>query len=184
MTSLLAMFALVGSIASANIPAQPEWKNDYRAARQLSLDGKKPLAVFIGSGVSGWEKVSNDGGFDQKVNQLLKDNYVCVYIDTNSEAGKSLAKDFSVTTKGLVISDRTGKTQAFYHSGELSKDLLAKAVERYSDVNRESQGTETVVHLSPPAPAAAAVQYQSTCPTCPNYAPSFGGCPNGNCNRR
>ena len=181
MTSLLSMIALVVSIASANIPAQPEWKNDYRAARQLSLDGKKPLAVFIGSGVSGWEKVSSEGGFDQKVNQLLTDNYVCVYIDTNSEAGKNLAKDFAVTNKGLVISDKTGKTQAFHHSGELSKDLLAKAIERYSDANRESPGTETVVHLSPPP---AAVRYQSTCPTCPNYAPSLGGCANGNCNRR
>lgn len=169
MSTLIAVIALAGSTIG-NIPAQPEWKNDYREARQLALEGKKPLAVFIGSGAL--------GGFDPKVAQLLKDKYVCVYVNTDTAAGKNLAKQFEVDDKGLVISDKTGSVEAFHHSGDLSKDLIEKALVRYAD-KADAQTTESVVHLAP----KPAVQYQSTCPNCPNYVPSFGGCPNGNCPR-
>lgn len=176
MSSWIVMVALAGSLASANIPEQPKWEKSYSEARTWAIEHQKPLAVFIGSGVSGWEKVSKDG-FDPKVNQLLKDKYVCVYIDTDTAAGKDWAKAFAVDAKGLVISDKAGNTQAFHHNGDLSKDLLAKAVEKYADVN-VAQATETVTTLNPPAPA---IRYQSTCPSCPNYVPGYSTCPNGNC---
>ena len=118
--NVFAILALAGSLASANIPAQPTWLKDYREARQAAIDGKKPLAVFIGSGVSGWEQVSKDGSFDPKVYQLLKEKYVCVYVNTDSTVGKNLAKAFEVSGKGLVISDKVGTTQAFNHSGDLT----------------------------------------------------------------
>jgi hypothetical protein len=175
------MVALAGSLASANIPQQPKWEKSYFEARTWAVEKQKPLAVFIGSGVSGWEQVSKDG-FDPKVYQLLKDKYVCVYVDTNTDAGKSLAKAFAVDAKGLVISDKTGNTQAFHHNGDLSKDLLAKAVEKYSEV-AVAASTESVATLAP-APvviAAPTIQYQSTCPSCPNYVPGYSTCPNGNC---
>jgi len=176
MSSFIAIVALAGSLASANIPEQPKWEKSYFEARTWAVENQKPLAVFIGSGVSGWEKVSKDGSFDAKVYQMLKEEYVCVYVDTDTDAGKNLAKAFAVDAKGLVISDKTGNTQAFHHSGDLSKDLLAKAVERYADVP-QAKGTESVATLNPPA----VVKYQSSCPNCPNYVPSFSSCPNGNC---
>jgi hypothetical protein len=159
MTACIAMVALAGSVFG-NIPAQPEWKSDYREARQLALEGKKPVAVFIGNGSSGWK-----GQFDAKLHKLLKDKYVCVYVDTSTTAGKSLAKEFAVSSSGLVISDKTGQTQSFNHSGELSKELLEKALVRYADLE-VAQGTESVSQLAPKP-----VIYQSTCPSCPNYAP-------------
>ena len=156
MTSWFAIVALAGSLASANIPEQPKWEKSYFEARTWAMEREKPLAVFIGSGVSGWEKVSKDGAFDAKVYQLLKDKYVCVYIDTDKEEGKELAKQFAVDAKGLVISDKSGNTQAFYHSGDLSNSVLAKAVERYADVS-EAKSTETVATLEPPPAPAPAV---------------------------
>ncbi len=175
----IAIVALAGSLASANIPEPPKWEKSYFEARTWAAERHKPLAVFIGSGVSGWEKVSKEGSFDAKVYQLLKDKYVCVYIDSDTETGKSLAKDFAVGGKGLVISDKTGNTQAFHHSGDLSKELLVKAVERYADAP-DAKSTESVVALAPPP---APVKYQSYCPSCPNYAPGFSSCPGGNCPR-
>src|SRR5580658_8385406 len=133
MSSWIAIVALAGSLASANIPEQPKWEKNYFDARTWAAERQKPLAVFIGSGVSGWEKVSKDGAFDPKVYQLLKDKYACVYIDSDTEAGKEMAKRFAVETKGLIISDKTLNTEAFYHNGDLSKDLVAKALERYAD---------------------------------------------------
>jgi hypothetical protein len=182
MQSLLAIVALAGSIA--NIPDRPQWQNDYRTAA-LAAEGKKPLAVFVGSGVNGWEQVAKDGGFDAKVAQLLKDKYVCVYVDTKTTSGTNLAKQFAVDGKGLVISDKVGKTQAFYHNGDLSHDLLVKALERYADC-AESQGTETITDLAPPPVYQPATRFQNIYPTSPNFAPagfspSFGGAPNGGC---
>jgi len=176
MSSFIAIVALAGSLASANIPEQPKWEKSYFEARTWAAERQKPLAVFIGSGVSGWEKVSKDGQFDAKVFQLLKDKYVCVYVDTDTETGKKLAQVFAVDRKGLVISDKTGNTQAFHHSGDLSKDMLAKAVERYADV-AQANSTESVATLAPPP----VIKYQSTCPSCPNYVPGYSTCPNGNC---
>jgi hypothetical protein len=175
MHTMIAIVALAGSLASANIPEQPKWEKSYFDARTWAMERQKPLAVFIGSGVSGWEKVAKEGGFDPKVYQLLKDKYVCVYIDIDTETGKALAKQFAVDKKGLVISDKAGTTQAFHHSGDLSKELLAKAVERYSEVN-VAQSTESVTTLAPPT---APVQY--SCPSCPNYGGYRSSCPNGNC---
>ncbi len=178
MNAWIAIVALAGSLASANIP-EPKWEKGYFEARASALENQKPLAVFIGSGVSGWEKVAKEGNFDPKVNQLLKDKYVCVYVDTDTEAGKALAKAFVVDAKGLVISDKSGKKQAFYHNGDMSKDLLVKAFEKYAD-GKDAAVTDTTATINPPAPVAAPV-YQSSCPNCPNYRPSFSSCPNGNC---
>jgi hypothetical protein len=149
MTTWIAIVALAGSLASANIPEPPKWEKNYYDARTWAVQRQKPLAVFIGSGVSGWEKVSKDGSFDPKVYQLLKEKYVCVYIDSDTEAGKGLAKRFEVAGKGLVIGDKTGNTQAFHHSGEMSKTLLVKAIERYADAG-EAKSTETAAVLEPP----------------------------------
>jgi hypothetical protein len=178
MQILCAVAALLSGLATANIPEQPQWQKSYSDARVWAADKQKPLAVFIGSGVSGWEKLSKDGAFDPKVYQLLKDKYACVYIDSDTEAGKEMAKRFAVETKGLIISDKTLNTEAFYHNGDLSKDLVAKALERYADTAVAST-TETAAALAPSAPV---MQY--SCPSCPNYGGSYGGCPGGNCPRR
>ena len=174
-----AIIALAGSIVSANnIPEQPQWQKSYSDARTSAAERQKPLAVFIGSGVSGWEKLSKDGSFDPKVYQLLKDKYVCVYINTDTELGKAQAKQFAVEVKGLVISDKTLNTEAFYHNGDMSKELVAKALERYADT-AVATSTDTAAVLAPaPAPV---MQY--SCPSCPNYGGS-GGCASGNCSRR
>jgi hypothetical protein len=162
--NVFAILALAGSLASANIPAQPKWSKDYREARQAAISAKKPLAVFIGSGSAGWEQV---GKFDPKVYQTLKEKYVCVYVNTDTTAGKNLAKAFDVNGKGLVISDKAGTTQAFYHNGELNGELLQKALVRYSDTD-VAQGTESVSALVPPPQP---IQYRNY----PTFVPSFGG---------
>jgi hypothetical protein len=177
MQILSAIIALAGSIASANnIPEQPQWQKNYSDARTWAAERQKPLAVFIGSGVSGWEKLSKDGNFDPKVYQLLKDKYACVYIDTDTEAGKVMAKRFAVDVKGLVISDKTLNTEAFYHNGDMSKELVAKALERYADTP-VAASTETAAALAP----APVMQY--SCPSCPNFGGYRSSCPNGNCPR-
>jgi hypothetical protein len=149
MQTFLAVFALAGGIASGNIPAQPKWQADYFDARARAIDDKRPLAVFIGSAKNDWPKGVRDAT-DLRVAQLLREQYVCVLVDTDTASGKQLANQFAVSGKGLVISDRSGNSQQFHHSGDVSRDDLVKALQRYSDTNRPFRATETLAQLSPP----------------------------------
>ena len=137
-TSFLVL-ALTGSVAAD--AANPTWQNDYVAARsQVQREGK-PLAVFIGSGESGWEKVS---ALSNEVKQVLANKYICVYVDSKIDEGKRLADAFEMPGGlGIVISDKTGDLQAFRHEGNLSNEALTTYLVRYSDPNRVVQTTDS-----------------------------------------
>jgi hypothetical protein len=140
-TSIL-VFALTGSVAAD--AASLTWQNDYVMARsQVQREGK-PLAVFIGLGESGWEKVGKDNALSNEVKRVLANKYTCVYVDSKTDEGKRLAKDFEMPGGlGLVISDKTGDLQVFHHQGTLSNEALATYLVRYADPNRVVQTTDS-----------------------------------------
>lgn len=145
----------------------PNWSTEYSAARQQGESAGKPLAIFIGSGARGWEKISRNG-LVAETNELLAANYVCVYIDTATEKGKSLATAFDIPDGlGIVISDRTGKLQAFYHAGDLAREDLDRYLRRFADPRLVVRSTES-------NPGNERRSY---------YGPAAGGCPNGRCPR-
>ncbi len=176
MNALIALIALSGNFAENNIPAKwtPTWQNDYRQAKLQASEAGKPLAVFIGTGKTGWETIAKDGKIDEQAAKLLNSKFVCVYIDAETSSGHKLAEAFEVKNKGLVISDRTGNSQAFSHTGDLSQTDLTKALEKYSDANRVVLSTESVEEVAPPpAPKTyqqGTIRYYGTAPasTCPN----------------
>lgn len=164
MQSLIAVIALAGGIASGNIPERPRWQSDYFDARSRAMEAKLPLAVFIGSNKSDWQNGVRES-VDPKISQALRDQYVCVFVDTDTAAGRKLAADFAVNGKGLIISDRSGNSQQFHHSGDVSRDNLIKALQRYADPNRTFRTTETLAQISPPpAPPAPAYNPYSYAP--------------------
>jgi hypothetical protein len=120
--------------------------------------------VFVGSGKADSGKGVRDS-LDPKVSQWLREKYVCVFVDSDTAAGKKLAADFAVNGKGLIISDRSGNSQQFHHSGDLSRDNLVKALERYADPNRSFRATESLAQLSPPPNAPPYKPY--------SYAPAI-----------
>ena len=173
MHTSIAVLAVVGSFASANVRDVPVWQNEYRQARLKAAGDQKPLAVFVGSGKSGWAGVTPDGANDRRANELLASRYVCLYVDTDTAAGRKLAASFELAGGGLVISDRTGESQAFSHRGKLDREQLVRALERYSDPNHVVKATETNVPVAAaPQPVAAPV-YQPAYQ--PIMAPPFGG---------
>jgi hypothetical protein len=151
------------------IPERPTWLNDYGVASKRGIAAQKPLAVFIGTGEVGWEKVSKEGELGTEAKQLLEAHYVCVYVDMNKKAGRELAEAFAILEGvGLVISDRTGQLQAFRHGGTLKPSELDRTLRRYAELNRVATTTETREDLAPPV-----VQPVSHPPV--RYAPvSFG----------
>src|SRR5262249_1929447 len=104
----------------------------------------RPLAVFVGSGDAGYNGVSRQGTLTTGVRKLLKDGYVCVYLDADKPGCQKLIDALEITRgNGLVVSDRTGQLQAFHHDGTLSDAALARQLQRFSNPTFAIRTTET-----------------------------------------
>lgn len=173
-SSLVVALAVATAAPADNV----SWMTDYSAAVQKGGSEGKPVAVFIGTGKTGWNKLSQEGQLANESLQILKQSYVCVYIDAKTEEGKALADAFQVPDGvGIILSDRTGKLQAFRHEGDLPDGRIAQYLERFADPTLVVQTTvSNPSRRSNYAPAGAAGAapggYCPTCPTCPN-----GRCP-------
>jgi hypothetical protein len=131
MHTAMALAALTLSAATGNVSGTPAWLDDYQVARARVADVGKPLVVVIGRGEAGWRDVVRDG-LDPAVTKVLADKFVCLYADTTTAKGQQLAAALRVR-QGVVISDRTGKSQAFNASGTVSRSDLMTALVRYAD---------------------------------------------------
>jgi hypothetical protein len=158
----------------------PPWQDNYTTALAAGARAKKPLAVFIGSGARGWEKLCREGNLSDASRKQLARDYICVYVDAASERGKRLARAFSMT-QGLVLSTRDGEEQAFRHSGRLSAEELEAALLRHASepVAARTETLQQRVSYSynpatpAPAPAPARTVYPASFPPV-RYA-GFGG---------
>jgi hypothetical protein len=121
----------------------PNWMTDYAAARQQSEKEKKPMVVVLSSGKKGWQKLSRDGKLGNVAMRFLADKYICLYVNTATADGRELAADFEMSGLGIVISDQSGRRQAFRHEGDLEGSAIDRYLERYSDPDRVLQFTET-----------------------------------------
>jgi hypothetical protein len=153
----------------------------YRQAKDIAAQAQKPLVVVIGSGSAGWDDVV---AMEDDTATAVRANFVCCYIDKNTERGAQLAREFEmVDTTGVVMSDRTGELQAFRRTGKMESAELHRAALRYSDPAFVVRTTETQV------PVQQANYYSNYAPPpmqggCPNCQQGQGNCPscaNGNC---
>lgn len=167
-------WVLALAVATAAPADNVSWMTDYSAAIEKGSKEGKPVAVIIGTGKAGWNKLSAEGQLTDESLQILKQSYVPVYIDARTEAGKALADAFGVPEGvGIVLSDRTGKLQAFRHEGDLPDSRIAQYLERFADPTLVVQTTvSNPSRRSNYGPGGAAAGYCPTCPTCPN-----GRCP-------
>jgi hypothetical protein len=130
------------ALAMGNLSTAPTWQNDYRTATaQVSASGK-PMVVFVGQ--TGPESVIREGAFSPEMNRLLAQKFVCVYVNTNKTEGQALAQAFQIT-KGVIISDATGTSQAFSLAGDISAAEFTKTLLVYQDVKKDVKKTETIV---------------------------------------
>jgi hypothetical protein len=152
MYTSVVLLALSGYLVEgAFIPERPAWLNDYGLATKVGQAKSKPLALFVGSGPSGWEKVSKNGKLGKTVKSLLETSYVCLYVDTSSPAGRKLAEALEITEPvGLVLSDSTASKQAFWHEGGLKPADLERFLRKYSDPALKATTTDTKASLEAP----------------------------------
>jgi hypothetical protein len=137
------LVALLGLLPSS-IRQEPNWLEDYSKAYHLCQKAEKPLAVFVGLGSKGWNRLSKEGQLSAESMHFLSKNYVCVYIDATREAGEELAVRLEMPNRlGLVISDSKGGVQAFRHEGNLRESDLMRYLRRYADPQRMVVRTES-----------------------------------------
>jgi hypothetical protein len=168
------------ALTMGNLTSSPKWLDDYRAAQAQVTVAGKPMAVFVGSGKDGQVAAIRDG-FDPAVSRLLAEKFVCLYVDRSTPAGQKLAAALQVGDRGIVLSDRTGLTQAYSASGTISRAELSRALIAYGDV-QVAQKTDTPKSTSTPktttsgaAPAPMAVPVQGG----PVYSGTVIGGPGG-----
>ncbi len=168
-TSILAL--ALASVAPLAVQAQsPNWQTDYATAYRQATVEQRPLAMIFGKGAEGWRELVGGGSLTSEANRALSNNYVPCYVDTTTPQGKAVAQAFGVGEPvGIVLSDRTGKLQAFRHEGTLSADALDGYLTKYADPERVTVTTDT----NPPvAQASYYPPAQAFAPAA--FAPSFG----------
>lgn len=172
MHSILALVAL--SLPLAAKPASIDWHHNYRAAHEIGISKQKPLAMFVASGKEGWKKILADGAFDTKVQHILAENYVAVFIDRDTTEGQKTVAAFGLSNQpALIISNRAGDLQAFRHEGTLTETDLTVCLNRYSSASYVVTTTESLLN----ATNRVTAYYASPAPVYQNvYAPAFGGC--------
>lgn len=168
----------------------PKWQSDYAAAMTAASAQQKPMAVFIGHGKAGYAQLVSGGEIPAEAGQVLAKNYVCVYVDTDTAAGKALAGQFDLNT-GVVISSKGGSVQALRHTGTVAPTALTGYVTKYSEV-KSVVTTETtgvvpagvVFGGCPNGRCGASYSYPGTVVAPAGgalYYPGFSTCPNGKC---
>jgi hypothetical protein len=145
MYTSIVLVALAGVVAEPGSGSEsPSWNSDYTGAARQGQRAHRPLAVFIGRGAKGWDQLSEDGRLNHETRKLLATRYVCVYLDTDRKEGRRLASLFQLGDgPGLVLSDHSGKYQAFRHPGRLSGRDLEANLRTYADPGRTARRTET-----------------------------------------
>jgi hypothetical protein len=175
-------------LTSGSASTVPAWQKDYARAMAVAVAQQKPMAVFIGHGEAGYAKLVAGGQIPAAANTVLNSQYVAVYVNTETAAGKELAGAFEMQS-GLVISTRGGEKQALRHAGSVAATELTGLLTAYSNttVARPVVTTAAPVtgYVTPASYTAPVMNYA------PTYRPSFGGysvpvrggCANGRCGR-
>jgi len=143
------------------LKVETSWQNDYNTARQLAAAQKRPMAIVFGSGANQQAEIVGKG---LGLNSVLASDYLCVYIDVTTAAGRQLADNVCITgSVGMVVTDRGLNHQAFWHQGGLENVRVGQYLRKYADPLTVVDSTETVaaranLARSTPAPAVSPTQ--------------------------
>ena len=138
-TALLGVAAYVG-VGWGEAPTA--WHNDYAQAVSEACTSDKPLFIVICSGSSEYAQLASLGSFlSDGIERTLKTDYVRIMIDTDSPAGRELARQFDVEEgPHFVILDRSCKWQVYYQSGTLLETDLTPVLAQFRRTKLTASG--------------------------------------------
>ncbi|MFO0822286.1 MAG: hypothetical protein U0792_04080 [Gemmataceae bacterium] len=158
-TTTLTVVVLAGALGGKPTPS---WQSDYAQAMAIASSEQKPIAVFISHGAGTPGKMINDGTIPENAARLLRESYVCLYLDTDTGSGKDLAEKFALK-EGLVISSPGGNMQALRHNGPVNATELNQRLEQFAHAGQPTTTINTGIQTVASAPVFV------------------GGCASGNC---
>lgn len=149
MYSLAIALTLSQPLGPSSLADEPIWLTVYGQAWRRGHGEHKPLAIFIGSGATGWEQFAEEGQLGNDVLKTLSARYVCVYLDTETHESRLVVQRLDVAASpALVISSPGGAFQAFRHEGVLRQDDLVFFLKRFADPKRQMRSTESIRQLN------------------------------------
>ena len=166
MYTSIGLLAFAGLWNAAGFASLPEvaWKRSYSDAYVEGQKAKKPLAVIMGAGPNGYQKVIQEGTFTSDIRKILANEFIPVYLDADKADDLRLIRSLGITSnQGIVLSNRTCDLQAFFHDGSLSEAELTRQLWRSADPTMVVTSTATV----------------STYTQRTSYYPSMGGTTSG-----
>jgi hypothetical protein len=177
LTTTLTIVALLGGVSPGANGTLPTWQTDYAQARTTASTDNEPIAVFIARGSEAMGRMLADGSISADAARLLRDKYVCLFLDTDTAAGKELAGHFAIS-QGLIISAPGGSVQAYRHAGTVAGADLTRQLTHYASAGQPTTTvTAGTVTGSPSVVIPAAGQYvvpQYTIPGGGYSYPGFG----------
>jgi hypothetical protein len=148
---LVALAQVINSPTATN-----KWLDDYNTGYKQAVAQHKPLAVFVGHGTTGYNAVAQEGQLDQQSQKLLREHYVCVYVDATEEGNRDLVRQLKAGDgTALVLSDPKAEFVAFRHVGTMTKDQLGNTLKSYSQDKKVEGAAPPTPGMAAPAPAPA-----------------------------
>ncbi len=145
----------------------PMWMKDYATALKCSREEHKPLAIFVGCGADGWRKVVRGGKPGAEVERMLSKEFVCLYLDSETPAGKRQAAALKVSDDmGLVLGDRTGQYIDHRHVGAMTEDDLSSCLSRCCAMNMNSHNGQGMSNGSMSGSMGAVMQAPAAAGSC------------------
>ena len=174
-TTMMAAVTMTGLLTTGAYLPGPTWVSDYSVALRQAAEQGKPIAVFIAKGGDGYAHVVKEGPMPTDATRILNDKFVCLFVDTTTEAGQATAGVFEMK-EGLVLSTRGGKQQALRVEGSVAQSNLNQYLAKYSEAGATVATTETnapaavvPAAYSQPAygqPVASPFNMGGYCPSC------------------
>jgi hypothetical protein len=186
----MTVLALASALDLGISPSKPQWQTDYTQAMTRALEQKKPMAVFIGKSSDAIKQMTTDGVISADAAKVLTSSYVCVYVDTTTEAGNALAGRFEMK-EGLVISSPGGNVQAYRYTGTVPAATLTRELTTYATAGEPittvnagvvpASGRVIVGGCANGSCGIISASSSSYYTPATSAYPFSGGCPNGRC---
>ena len=126
------------------------WCLDYGRAIKAVEDQDKPLFIVFDTVDSDIGRmVASDQFMDGQVENVLTADYVRMFVDVESEAGRELAAQFGTADfPRFVVIDRSAHWQAYRRSGSHSAADLLSVLTRYRRTKITSPAGSTTIGSS------------------------------------
>ncbi len=124
---------VLGAALSQAAPTETVWHQNYGDSLKQVREVDKPLFIVFGSASSEFGKMTDNGPFvNTQIEERLSADYVRLYVNPESERGKTLTKLFKVETFPFIaVIDRSGKQQVYRRAGSHTPERIDSLLAQY-----------------------------------------------------